>query len=221
MAPTPLPFAITPGYLARQASPTALKVYVALALRANHETGECWPSHALIAEDTGVTVRTVIRALNELVSIGAIERTRRWDEAGDPATNLYRLPFAVNRRAGGVVTDLSRGSDTDVTRVVTQMSHKLDPIELEARLSDKNDDFHSWAEARWRKRGGGPKLLEKILAEDREIWEDERRRTTGGTNPSPPRNQPDVCPHRALDVDGWCAACMTQVTPDPVDKVAP
>lgn len=211
MPPTALPFAITPGYLARQASPTALKVYVALALRANHETGECWPSHALIAEDTGVSVRTVIRALNELVTIGAVERTHRKGETGDQTSNLYRLPFAVNRRAHPPMTDLSPPHDNGDTTPVTRMADELDPFEPERALYDKNDDFHSWAEARWRKRGGGPKLLEKILAEDREVWEEERRRSTGGTNPSPPRNQPDVCRHRALDIEGWCAACMTQV----------
>jgi hypothetical protein len=31
------------------------------------------------------------------------------------------------------------------------------------------------------------------------------------TNPSPERNDPIGCAHRALDDTGWCAACSTQV----------
>lgn len=209
--PAQLPFAILPGYLALEANPTALKIYAALALRVDHRTGLCYPTHAQIAEDTGVSTRTVIRALNELIRLGAIERNHRVNEAGDQTSNLYRLPFAVNRRARGV-TPVTLPRDNGDMTPVTDLSHKLDSIELEARAEYDNDDFQAWAEARSVKRGGGPGLLAKILAEDRHLWEAEQRQTkAGGTNPSPPRNPPEACQHRALDVDGWCAACMTQI----------
>lgn len=52
-------------------------VLVALADRFNDDTGVCWPSIGSIADDVGVSVRTVQKAINTLEEAGLIRR-------GDP-----------------------------------------------------------------------------------------------------------------------------------------
>jgi DNA-binding transcriptional MocR family regulator len=91
-------FAIIPDYLLTEASPAALRVYMALALRVDHKTGLCWPSRASIARTLDVSLNTVDRALRSLEQLGAIETSHRLNDAGDWTSNIYRLPFAITRR---------------------------------------------------------------------------------------------------------------------------
>lgn len=101
------PFAIVPGFLI-VASPSAIKVYVALALHADHDTGECWPSHRKLSHDTGLSKATVRRCIDELSAIGALTVIHRATEDGNQTSNLYRLSFAVNKPVdNGVV--MNRG----------------------------------------------------------------------------------------------------------------
>ncbi len=58
--------------------------------------------------------------------------------------------------------------------------------------------------------GGGPGLLEKILREDRHVYEAEKEKEVT-IDPSPERNDPATCQHYATDTDGWCAGCSTQI----------
>lgn len=71
-------------------------VLLALAERANHATYECFPSQATIAEDAEVSVKTVKRAVERLVKVGAITvlRSRRAD--GRLGGNIYRLNVDVS-----------------------------------------------------------------------------------------------------------------------------
>lgn len=71
-------------------STTAKAVYLVLACHADMTTGECWVRNARIAEHLGVTRRTVISALNELVEAGALSRVHRF-ERGHQRANLYTL----------------------------------------------------------------------------------------------------------------------------------
>lgn len=103
-----MPFAIVPAFV-NVASPAAVKVYVALALRADHDTGICWPSHRTLANDTAVSIPTVRRALKELEAIGAVSVTRRWSDEGDPTSNLYRLSFAVNKPVDNGLVSMGGG----------------------------------------------------------------------------------------------------------------
>lgn len=71
------PFAMIPESLLSAVGDAAYKVYGALCRYADRDTGECWPSNERLAVDTGKSVRTVKRALEELAAAGAIERTGR------------------------------------------------------------------------------------------------------------------------------------------------
>lgn len=124
-------FAIIPDYLI-EASPAALRVYFYLALRADHKTGQCWPSQATIGNALEISDRTVRRALQILVDMGAIEVDRRFNAAGDQTSNMYTLPFAISRGRGR--TPVSRGGgqprthrvDTPVQEVGSPMSTNPD-----------------------------------------------------------------------------------------------
>ena len=74
----------------RTGSPTAKAVLAYLAERANDD-GECWPSVDLIAAETELGRRTVIRALGTLAESGWLTVTRTGK------SNLYRL--AIGARA--------------------------------------------------------------------------------------------------------------------------
>jgi DNA-binding transcriptional MocR family regulator len=72
-------------------------VYACLASYADWDTGMCWPSRNTLAEACGVSLATVKRALAGLEAAGVISVERRTRLAGKNDTNLYRLPFAINR----------------------------------------------------------------------------------------------------------------------------
>jgi len=97
-------FAIIPRHLLG-VQPVDLKVYMALALYVDWDTGECWPSRQTLAADAGVSLSTVKRSLKALVAYGAVLVHPRKDPAGDATSNLYVMPFVINQRAasrGGV-----------------------------------------------------------------------------------------------------------------------
>jgi len=104
MSNEPAGFAIIPRHLLG-VQPVEVKVYMALALYVDWDSGECWPSRQTLANDAGVSLSTVKRALHALVKYGAIEVHPRNDPAGDSTSNLYVMPFVINQRAasrGGV-----------------------------------------------------------------------------------------------------------------------
>lgn len=69
-------------------------VLVQLAQAANHESGECFPSIADIAENTGLSADTVGRCLPVLVTQGYLTIVRRQRGNGSKTSNLYILHLA-------------------------------------------------------------------------------------------------------------------------------
>ena len=90
---------------------------------ADYSTGEAFPSRNTLAGILGVSVRTVVRYVNQLEQAGWLTVEHRKAANGDWTSNLYKLP----QLSTGVVTPVSPPSDTGVTRVVTQMAHKRYP----------------------------------------------------------------------------------------------
>lgn len=66
-------------------TPSAKAVYLALASHADRQGGSCFPSHATLAVETGLSERTVKRCLDELRDAGAVE----WKRTG--RSNRYRI----------------------------------------------------------------------------------------------------------------------------------
>lgn len=98
-------FALVPEALVlSHTSDAAVRVYLALALRANRQ-GACYPSLATIGREAGNKGRrTVQRALEDLEQVGALRVEARTAPSGRRTSNLYRI-----LRMEGVT------SDTDVT----------------------------------------------------------------------------------------------------------
>ena len=65
-------------------------VYLVLRRRCNGD-GVCWPSVPTIAQDVGVTGRTVRAALQRLVAAGLLEIERQRDRRGLKTANRYRV----------------------------------------------------------------------------------------------------------------------------------
>ena len=63
-------------------------VYIYLCDRANDE-GSCFPSHRKIAEDLGLSVSTVKRAIRDLQQAEAIEKAARFHLKNGRRSNLY------------------------------------------------------------------------------------------------------------------------------------
>lgn len=74
-----------------QKLPTMRKfVLLMLANRTNHDTGRCDPSHKRIAEDCGMSIATVKRAIKELTADGFLSQESR-TKNGEKQPNQYRL----------------------------------------------------------------------------------------------------------------------------------
>ncbi|MEX1028280.1 MAG: helix-turn-helix domain-containing protein [Candidatus Paceibacterota bacterium] len=55
----------------------SVRVYAALAVYANSDTGECWPSQATLAADIGVSERCVREHIARLIQAGHVHRGHR------------------------------------------------------------------------------------------------------------------------------------------------
>lgn len=60
------------------------------------EAGTCYPGQQKIAEMTGLSVRTVARALVKLEVLGLVERRRRMDAFGHRTSDRYFLKLSVS-----------------------------------------------------------------------------------------------------------------------------
>lgn len=143
---TEVRFSIVPEWLLdADVSDRAVRVYAVLARYADSETLEAFPSRQTIAERCNCHVKSVDRAIDELVAIKALKKIHRKAKEGW-ASNLYVL-----RRVG---TPESLGGDTTVARVGTPVSLGRDttvhltrtterePVEREL-LNDMFDTFWS------------------------------------------------------------------------------
>lgn len=76
-------------------SPTRKAVLLALANRANHDTGQCNPSIRRICEETEFGATAVKSALFDLADAGLIVRRRRRRADGSLGTYTYTFPSVV------------------------------------------------------------------------------------------------------------------------------
>lgn len=86
-------FAIIPEWvLYADISPAAVRVFGTLNRYANDSTGKCHPSRATIAKKCHINVKTVDRAVQELVALGAVTvEHRKVDGSDEWASNEYTL----------------------------------------------------------------------------------------------------------------------------------
>jgi len=131
---TDLRFSIIPeSVLDADITDRAVRIYALLARYADNDTGKCFPSRETLAKRARCHVRSVGRAIDELVGIGAIEKHHRKD--GDGFTsNLYVVKRVVTGTPEGRAqlpegrAPTPEGSDTTV------------PLTRTNELEPKNDN---------------------------------------------------------------------------------
>jgi hypothetical protein len=116
------PFSIVPEWvLDRGLSPTALKLYIVMARFADWNTGMAFPSRETLAKRMNCSLKTVDRAVVEVVAAECVNKISR----GRYASALYRV-YQVDPRGTDLDTEW-----TDMTSEGTDLSSR----------SDKNDDI--------------------------------------------------------------------------------
>lgn len=111
------PFSIVPEWvLGRDLSATALKLYVVMARFADWSTGMAFPARDTLAERMGCSLKTVDRAVLELVSAECILKISR----GRYASALYKV-YQVDPRQTDLTVD-----ETDLSSEGTDLSSRLD-----------------------------------------------------------------------------------------------
>lgn len=148
-------FAMLPVWLIPLVSPRALQVYVVLATYADYNSGECWPSHARIAEDVDTSAATVKRAVDELVRVGALEKRVRQNEDKSYSSNVYKVlrqkctevgsnlnPGQVTHEPRGGVTSELQTRTTSLTKtkereLLSEQKIPFDPVETKELVYEK------------------------------------------------------------------------------------
>lgn len=137
-----LAFSLIPEWLLdSQVSDKAIRLYCVLHRYADNQTMECFPSIQTLARRAHCTARTVQRALDELVELGAVKKKPRKNTTGSPQSNLYILKRVPSKMSGGgdknvrgVVSKMSPGGVKNVTLTRTT---ELEPVELEPPIKGK------------------------------------------------------------------------------------
>lgn len=89
---------------------THLVTYAYLCARYNANVGAAWPSKRRIAQDTGLSVRTVKRHISDLCAVGLLEREERRRPDGGNMTNFYRI-LTVDRPEPAMSPEGGRAED--------------------------------------------------------------------------------------------------------------
>jgi len=131
---TDLRFSIIPEWiLDANVSDRAIRVYSILARYADNETLQAFPSRETIAKRAHCHWRSIDRAIEELIKLGAVTKAHR--KNGDSyQSNIYTL-----RR---VLPQVSPGTDTAVSGVLTPQSVGTDTggnLTITTELEPEND----------------------------------------------------------------------------------
>ena len=88
------PFGLVPEWVdERVTDGTAMRVYVRLARKYANVARDAFPEEITLADELGVSERTVRRCLGTLTDVGAIRITRTRRADGHYGRNLYHLPM--------------------------------------------------------------------------------------------------------------------------------
>ena len=133
-------FAVIPVEVLKIGNGYAIAVYAAIAQHANRE-GYAWPSLDRLAEMTGWSRPTVVKAVKMLESSGAISKERR-QVSGFKQSNRYHL---THHNHANVQMETSFTKDGNETRKPTNVQMETSLPSLETSLTqDGNDVDVGW-----------------------------------------------------------------------------
>jgi hypothetical protein len=139
-----LRFSIIPEWVLYTAiSDRAVRLYGVLARYADNQTHQAFPSRETLAKKMHCCTKSVDRATEELIEVGAVTKKQRHN-----SSLVYTLMTSqgVDSSVEGVVTPVSRGVDSTVDLTITT---ELEP------LNDINHHFNSFWDIYPRKLGKG------------------------------------------------------------------
>ena len=145
-----LRFSIIPEWLLdSKLSDRAIRVYSVLARYADNETLQAYPSRETLAQRCNCHWRSVDRAIDELVALGAITKSHR--KNGDSyQSNLYTLRRVLPAQSGGtdtpvtgVLTQQSVGTDTggNLTRTTELEPENIEPLNSQSSVNESFNEF--------------------------------------------------------------------------------
>lgn len=126
-------FTVVPSKNARKGlKPVLQTAYTWLAEHSN-DNMESWPSRKVLAEEVGVSIDTLDKALKDLVELGLIKKEERYVD-NEQTTNMYQV-MIVDKVKGAVKTTLpSRKIPTQNSTQLTQ------PINSNTNVLELSDD---------------------------------------------------------------------------------
>ena len=128
-----------------QKVPTYQKiVLIMLANRTNHDTGLCFPSLSMIADECGMTRRSVIEQIAKLEKAGLLSVIRHKREDNVNWVNNYRLHLEVRShvKSARVVNQVHQGSEPHSLGVVNQVHPNQEYINQEINQEDFNQEIN-------------------------------------------------------------------------------
>jgi len=130
---TDIRFSIVPEWvLDAEISDRALRVYAVLARYADNDTLQAFPGRQTIADRVRCSVKSVDRALDELIELGAIEKQHRVRDGVYKSSLFTVIRVGVaSRVTPGVGTRVTLGGDTGDARVGTRVTNRTITNELE------------------------------------------------------------------------------------------
>jgi len=157
---TDLRFSMVPAWLLeRRISDKALRLYAVLAGYADSETGHAYPGRTLLSRRMDCSVKTVDRAVQELLETGAIKKQQRVKD-GHYQSSLYTV-VRIDPAQGVTRPHVKDDATPCHTRPdpVSPVTHRtitteLEPIELEPH-NDIVQAFNEFWEIYPRKQGKG------------------------------------------------------------------
>ncbi len=160
--------------------PTAQKVVLMMLISRADRTGECWPSVALLAADTGQNERTVRRSLNTLEESGYVRRrvingNRRaysltFDQTGphvrvcghharaDTTPDRAPCPERSDTTPGGDRAPCPHSADTTPDKHSNRTTQELPKAETDVSLAVEEVWSHYVAKRAAVRQGAAPKL---------------------------------------------------------------
>ena len=128
----------------KKLSQAARLIFAILCTFTTTEKRGCWPSNDTVAELTGVSRSTVIRACKELQARGVIARSNRFDEDKGGQTSSYTEIVGHKASCYDGAVPMTSPSSTDDTPPVSPMTHEgyhmkdiKDSLTREAQLPDE------------------------------------------------------------------------------------
>jgi len=135
---TEIRFSIIPEWVTySQVSDKAVRLYSVLARYADNHTHEAFPSRETLAEKMGCSAKSIDRASQELIRVGAITKRQRHNSS---LVYTLRVSKGVDTTVQGGWSPLSRGVDTDVHLTRTTELEPDNYIEKKAKRATSIPD---------------------------------------------------------------------------------